>query len=107
MNGKIQQTDGRLYFRVVKNLRIEGKPTNLLIKTVASVPPANLKDNAYRVAVSAKIDAELRKLKAEKKITAADIAKIKGKFAVRLARPKKPSLDESLLTAYPFLRKSS
>jgi hypothetical protein len=107
MNGKIQQTDGRLYFRVVKNLRIEGKPTNLLIKTVASVPPANLKDNAYRVAVSAKIDAELKKLKADGKISAAEIKKIKEKFSVVLARPKKLKLDAGLLAAYPFLGKSS
>ena len=102
----MQQTDGRLYFRVVKNLRVGGKPTNRLIKTVASVPPEQLKDAAFRVAVSAKIDAELKKLKAEKKITAMDIGKIKRKFSVKLGTPKPKPLDAEMLEAYPFLANS-
>jgi pyridoxine 5'-phosphate synthase PdxJ len=69
------------------------------------VLPEKLKDDAYRVAVSLKIDAELRKLKAEKKISAADIEKIKGRFAARLARPQQKTLDADLIKAYPFLGK--
>jgi hypothetical protein len=104
MNGKIQQTGNRVYFRVVKNLRIDGRPTNQLIKTVAAAPSASLKDNSMRVAVVAKIDAELKKLKAEGKISASDISKIKGKFGKVLARPKKPMIDVDLLELYPILK---
>lgn len=103
MNGKMQHAGGRLYFRVVKNLRIEGKPTNHLIKTVASVPPEQLKDAAFRASVSAKIDAELKKLKAEKKITAMDVEKIKERFSKVLPITKRKTLDADLIKAYPFL----
>jgi hypothetical protein len=115
LNGKITIDNGkRAYFRVVRNIRNEnGKPTSLLIKTLASAPVNVLNENSFQIATLAKINEELTKLKSKGKISAQNFQKVKAEFdekikkrfsAVSPRSSEKFALEANLLARYPILK---
>ncbi len=114
-NGKITIDNGkRAYFRVVRHIRdSNGKPTSLLIKTLASAPVNLLNESSFQIATVAKISEELKKLKSEGKISEKNVLKVKGEFNEKLKKKfstgsprssEKFTLDTNLVARYPILK---
>jgi transketolase len=115
LNGKIViDKGGRVYFRVVRNIRNEqGRPANILIKTVVSAPVNLLKEKNFQIATIAKINEELSKLKSEGKMSEKNVLKVrnefykkmKEKFSISAERKiEKYPIQPNLLERYPILK---
>jgi hypothetical protein len=84
-NGKILKTvrnSGTLFsFQVVRNLRVNGKPTNHVLKGMGSLHESKINDGAARLGFWLNVTDKLNELLKEGKITHADAETIKSKFA--------------------------
>jgi hypothetical protein len=118
MNGKIVKIDrkhGTLFvFQCVKNLRVNGDPTNKLIHGFGSLRESDLSNQAKRLEFWLRTMSAMDKLIAENVITKIQADKISGQFErvvskqflpLPLPAPTKSQI-KSLEAKYPILSKS-
>jgi hypothetical protein len=68
-------------FKIVRYQKINGMPSNRLIKTIVNVPFNRLKDPFYRAFVWSKVNRALFDLYLQKLMTSSDIKRAKEKFS--------------------------